>query len=122
MSNTSVIVPSCSFFLPRGQFDLSTLGPVYFATPTDGWRYYASACELPAPNTLGALCLGVSPALAYQTTLGECLRLGGTMGDRVVKLLVNNLGVAVHLGVGDGGRHMVLEVVCSNGPARWMAL
>jgi hypothetical protein len=112
---------SCVFSSPAGTYDLSALSLRH--TAPDGWLYAFSACSAFDGFTVEPKCAKAAPAPAFQVTLGlqpTCFSLG-TLPSRTLASLPGALGVSVAYSGGDGGRRVVLEATCFDGPATFDA-
>jgi len=107
---------SCVFSSIAGTFDLTALSLRH--TAPDGWLYAFSACTASDGFTVEPKCVKAAPAPAFQVTLGlqpTCFSLG-TLPSRTLASLPGALGVSVSYSGGDGGRRVVLEATCFDGP------
>jgi hypothetical protein len=112
----------CTFSSPAGTFDLTALSLRH--TVPEGWLYAFSACSALDGFAVEPKCAKTAPAPAFQVTLGDeptCFSLG-TLPSRGTALLAGALGVSVSFSDGDGGRSVLLEATCFDGPTAVVAV
>lgn len=112
---------SCIFASPAGTFDLTALS-LRHTTP-EGWLYAFSACSAFDGFAVEPKCAKAAPAPAFQVTLGlqpACFSLG-SLPSRTVASPTGALGVSVSFSGGDGGRSVLLEATCFDGPTTFDA-